>query len=97
MIKYRPHKGNLADAMKEYREFNTVEEMKKFIVDDWNNQWGHVMDVEDIEIGESLGSDERIGWESIRYVCTKRMGDEDYIKLYDCPQCIGMCDIGEQG
>ena len=97
MIKYRPHRGTLDKSMKEYREFDTVDDMKEFIADDWNSKWGHLIDEEDIVIGESLGSDERIGWKSTRYVCTKRMGDEDYIELYGVPQCIGMCDIGEQG
>jgi len=35
--------------------------------------------------------DNRSGWKDTRYVCTKRFGDKDNIKLYGVPQCIGMC------
>lgn len=40
---------------------------------------------------ESTVNDGRIGWEDSKYVCVKRMGDEDYIQKYGTPQCIGMC------
>ena len=89
MIKYRPHRGSLDEAMKEYQEFDTVDEMIQHIVHEW---WGYI-DAEDIVIGESHGSDDRICWKSWRYVLTKRIG----VYHYDTPQCIGMCDLGELG
>ena len=92
MIKYRPHRGCLADAMAEAREFETVEELKAHVWKSWNETNGVVwFDQEDIVIGEILGDDDRIGWENVRHVCVKRMGSEDYMALYESPQCIGWC------
>ena len=31
--------------------------------------------------------------EKHKIVYIKRYYDEDYIELYGCPQCIGMCDL----
>lgn len=31
MIKFRPHKRLLSESMKEFKEFETIEEMKKYI------------------------------------------------------------------
>jgi hypothetical protein len=87
MIIFRPHRGSLADAMAEVKEFENEEQMKEHIVKDW--QW--FISFEDIVIGELLINDKRIGWKDTRYVCTKRMGNDDYMKIYHCPQCIGMC------
>lgn len=87
MIKYRPHKGLLSESMKECKEFETIEEMKKYIAKEMEG----FADESDIGIGESNGIDERISWKSWRYVCIKRCSS---IK-YDTPQCVGMCDLGE--
>lgn len=90
MIKYRPHKGLLDEAMKETKSFDTVNEMYEHILSDWNNQgFGELFAKDDLSIGEDFGADERIGWKETRYICTKRMRDE----VYDTPQCIGMCSI----
>ena len=86
------YKGSLDESMKEAREFDTFEEMINFIVKDWNKIWGvKWFTAEDVVIDEHIINDERIGWEDTRYVCVKRMGDEDYMKLYSDPQSIGMC------
>lgn len=87
MIIFRPHRGSLADAMAETKEFENEEQMKEYIVKDWN---GYIS-FDDIVIDDLVTIDERIGWKDTRYVCTKRLGDEDYIQKYGCPQCIGMC------
>lgn len=88
MIKYRPHRGSLADAMAEAREFATIEEMKAHVWNCWNGKDGVVwFDIEDIVIGEILGDDSRIGWKNVRHVCIKRCGGE----VYATPQCIGWC------
>ena len=90
MIKYRPHRGSLEDAMKEAREFVSIDEMYTHILDDWNSSgFGALFDKEDLSVSESLGEDERVGWKDFRYVCTSRMGNETYSQ----PQCIGMCSI----
>ena len=87
MIIYRPHRGSLDEAMSEAKEFNDETEMKKYIVE----QWDGYLSVEDIVIGDIGLNDDRNGWRDTRYVCTKRMGSQDYIREYGCAQCIGMC------
>ena len=88
MYIYRPHRGLLADAMKESKEFNTKEEMFNYIVETQGNFLGQrCFGVEDLIIKDNPVVDHRIGWLDTRYVCTKRWGDE----VYAVPQCIGMC------
>lgn len=87
MIIYRPHRSTLDEAMKEAMVFNSEREMFEHIV----KQWDGLIGAEDLSISEPLGDDERIGWKDCRYVLTNRCGNRDYIKLYGCTQCIGMC------
>lgn len=87
MLIYRPHRSNLTDALKEAKEFKNEQEMKEFIVKQWNNQFS----ASDVIIDTKVVNDIRIGWSDTRYVCVKRMGCEDYIALHGVPQCIGMC------
>jgi len=87
MIIYRPHKGSLVDAMAEAKEFNNEQEMKEYIVKYWDNY----LSLDDIVIDDNPINDDRIGWKDTRYVCTKRLGEDDYMKKYGYPQCIGMC------
>lgn len=87
MIKYRPHKGGLSEAMEHYKEFNTIDEMKQHIVDYFDG----MVKYEDIIIGEIIGEDDRIGWKACRHVCTKAFGSEKY----PIPQCIAWCDLGD--
>jgi len=91
MIIYRPHRGHLNEAMVEAKEFDTELEMKQFIVDDWNNIFPNVLAIDDIVIDSESIVDESIGWMDTRYVCTKSLGTDNYMKLYGLPQCIGMC------
>ena len=92
MIIYRPHRRTLAEAMQEAREFPTLEAMKEYIVQESKAVWGTPMfAVDDIVLGEESVTDERNGWKDTRYVCVKRMGNEDYMEKFGCPQCIGMC------
>lgn len=90
IIRFRPHRGLLADSMREAVLFRDEEEMFKYICDVWNNSERRIMfRPEDLSIGENLGKDSRINWTETRYVCTKRMGDT----VFDTPQCIGMCSF----
>ena len=89
MIRYRPHIGSLSDSMREAKTFVNISDMLKHI----EMYWLGYVDMRDIVISESYGEDRRIGWKSWRYVCTKRYGNE----IYENPQCIGMCDLGERG
>ena len=92
MIKYRPHRSGLEESLKEARTFDNFEQMKEFIMNDWNNSgFGNLFDMNDIVIGDILGDDDRIGWKNVRHVCVKRIGDADYMQLYGTPQCIAWC------
>lgn len=94
MIIYRPHRGGLAEAMSEAKEFETIEDMKKYILEYWMQHAPHgdkPFELSDIVIGDETSDDNRIGWRNVRLVCVKRFGGEDYMKEYGCPQCIGMC------
>ena len=85
MIKFRPHRGSLSEAMSEMKIFDSKEDMFNAIVEDWNG----AISYEDLSITENLGEDKRTDWEETRHVCTKRIGNE----VYDTPQCIGMCSL----
>lgn len=88
MYIYRPHRGNLYEAMKECKEFNTKEEMIDFISAESSYLTGKPLyDPKDIIIGLSLINDCRIGWKDCRGVFVKRMGNEHF----PIPQCIGWC------
>ena len=90
ILKFRPHKGSLDDAMQEAREFNTVDSMFEYIVSLWEQlELGKVLKKEDFCIGSWLGPDERIGWKACWAVCTYRCGNQEY----NIPQCIGMCSM----
>ncbi len=96
MIIFRPHRMgmDIGEAMADAKEFDSVEEMKKYIVKIHEGLSGskELFTTDDIVIDEnSAVNDDRIGWEDSMYVCVKRMGDEDYMKKYGTPQCIGMC------
>lgn len=75
MIIFRPHRGSLADAMAEAKEFENVEKMKNYIVKMWNDGWqgpNDLFSADDIVINDdSLVNDERIGWEDSKHVCVK--------------------------
>jgi hypothetical protein len=93
-IKYRPHRGSLEESMALQKEFQSIEEMFKYIE---NESYSSISGIrlyraEDLSIGESLGKDERIDWKETRYILTKRCG----MVIYDTPQCIGMCSIEEE-
>lgn len=87
MIIYRPHKGTLVDSMAEAKEFNTIREMKEYIVKEWDS----LFSIDDIVFENGIINDDRTGWKDTRYVCITRLGKDDYIKAYAYPQCIGMC------
>lgn len=98
MVIYRPHRGGLAEAMAEAKEFNSFNEMKRYIFEEHKKYFIDLgysnppFEIEDIEIdAQNPHNDERIGWHDTMYVCVKRYGNKDYIKEYGTSQCIGMC------
>ena len=86
MFKYRPHRGALEDAMKEAKEFITMDQMFDYIV---RSDPFHALRKEDLSITENLGKDDRINWSETRNVLTKRYGKD----VYDTPQAIGWCSM----
>ena len=87
-IIYRPHRGSLSQSIREARIFNSEEEMKAWIVEEWARPFGYkLFNIEDIVIDKEEINDSRIYWKDTRYVCIKRCGSE----FYSYPQCIGMC------
>jgi hypothetical protein len=87
-IIYRPHRGGTVfDSLEEAKEFDSIQEMKEYIVKQWDNYFL----VEDIVIIGKPLNDNRINWKDVRYVCSKRFGNEDNIAKYGTPQCIGYC------
>lgn len=92
-IRYRPHRGSLEAAMREYREFDSVADMFQFVSDEWCSIIKDYVLPEDLVIHRSSGPDDRIGWKASRNLCTTRFGDTYFAH----PQCIGMCDLREKG
>lgn len=92
MIIYRPHRGGLAEAMALEKEFETIKEMKEYIVQQHTDEeMGAAFEIDDIVIGDENAEDYRIGWNNTCYVCVKRYYSEDFIEKYGAAQCIGMC------
>ena len=88
MIRYRPQRGTLVDAMKEYKEFNTLGEMFEYIASTTPLPQG----ISNLSISEDYGCDSRIGWKHSHYVLTTAFGTTTN---YDNPQAIGYCSIEE--
>lgn len=85
MIKYRPHRRMLDEAMAEMKTFSTIDEMYDYIASHSDGLFSK----EDLSVSDDLGKDRRIDWKETRYVCTRRFG----AAAYSIPQCIGMCSI----
>lgn len=92
MVIYRPHRGGLLESLAEAREFNSFEEMKKYLLEHYQSILPSLtpFEIDDIVIDEVI-DDNRCGWHDTRDVCLKRLCEDNYIEMYGCPQCIGMC------
>lgn len=89
MIKYRPVRGSLLDAMSAHRDFLTVQDMFEWIVEHYASiSCGPApFDVSDLVLGDTVVNDRRIGWVDTRAVCVKR-----WLSItYEHPACIGHC------
>lgn len=92
MILYRPHRGGFREAMALAMEFDSIDSMKEYIVQEHTDQdFGPALSIEDIVIGDEERYDPRNGWYT-RHVCTKRYHNE----IFPVPACIGMCDISKE-
>ena len=84
---YRPHRGTLADAMEEVKEFDTYEEMLDYIQKEHKIGKNFAFNKEEIRIAY-YGYDSRIDWET--YIVTvDRYFNDDYLKKHHYPQAIG--------
>ena len=92
MIKYRPHRGGMSEAMEEAKEFDSIDDVKVYVYQQHKELHGKApFGLDDIVIGEAVGDDSRIGWKNVRQVCVKRYFADDYMAKYGCAQCIGWC------
>ncbi len=98
MIIFCPKVKYWCDVKGNSIEFQTEEEMKKYICKEYKELYkklgydGSPFEISDIVIdSENPIDDERIGWHDTMYVSIKRFGEEDYIKEYGVPSSIGTC------
>lgn len=92
MVIYRPHRGGLAEAMAEAKEFESFEEMKRYIYWAVGERDGvKPFAIEDIVVADDLHEDVRVGWKDSRHIGIKRYYSEDFMQMYGVPQCIGQC------
>lgn len=87
MIIFRPQRSTLEESMAEAKEFESIEEMKKYIVEQSNNSFS----IQDIVISTIEINDTRTGWEDSKFVSVKLSGKQDPTKDFMAPQAIGIC------
>lgn len=87
-VLYKPIRASLDESMKELKEFDNVEELLKWLCEDYYIRCGIKMfGAEDINFSYYC-YDKRIDWPT--YVVTvNKFGEEDYLKKYHRPQAIG--------
>lgn len=81
MIKYREHRGSLEDSLDTSREFDTIKELFKFLINEMSQYCCHIS-IQDIKV-EYYGFDERCNQE-LYVVSSEKIGVfgfiyEDYI------------------
>lgn len=93
MIKFRPHRGGLAESLAETKVFNTIEEMEDYIrsndklgvIDYFSKHRNSLMpeDIRDkeISIDKEVHFDKRCNWYTQHVLCYGN--------------CIGMCDLSD--
>jgi hypothetical protein len=83
MYIYRPQRSTLIEAMDEMVEFETFEELARYLVILHCNAF----DESDVVLDNVSHADYRIKWMDTRYVLVKRYKN----KVYSTPQVIGYC------
>lgn len=76
MIRYRPQYSSISRSLKDEEIFESVEEMTAVLFDRWSRIFRFIESkspfaIEDIEIGESIGYDNRTGWHNVRPIRIK--------------------------
>jgi hypothetical protein len=87
MLKFIPCRKTLNEAMKKRSFFNTVEELKTYVI----SFYGNLFTEDDVVINEREIDDGKDSWYHTHYLCVKRFRHKEY----ECPQCVGMVDIEE--
>lgn len=88
MVIYRPLRETLAEAMLEAKEFETIDDLKEYLLK-YHNANRDIISMEDISITDIGRRDPRSGWWDVKQVRTNRFGEKDYIARYGVAQCIG--------
>ena len=94
---YRPQRGGLAEAMKEVKEFDTVDELRSHVASHFNDISPDLVNPDDVVIDEESRSDPRIGWGNEHMVLINKCGGTDFIQEYGCGQCVGFVNINTFG
>lgn len=87
MVIFRPHRGGLKEAMKEAMEFDSIDEMLKYICAEHNAAVPFFkIKTSDIYIEDMKDSDERVGWHNLYYLIFERWSkisdQEGYLKYF---------------
>ena len=87
VIRFTPHRGTLEEAMKEYKEFRTIEELKEYVLSYCISIYVPAT-AEQVLISENMlpygVAENRTGWKEWRYVSIKDQG------------VVGHCSIEEK-
>lgn len=87
MVIFRPHRGGLEEAMEEAMEFDSIDEMLKYICAKHNTAVPFFkIKTSDIYIKDMKDSDERVGWYNLYYLIFERWSkisnQEGYLKYF---------------
>ena len=87
MVIFRPHRGGLKEAMEEAMEFDSIDDMLKYICVEHNTTVPFFkIKTSDIYIEDMKDSDERIGWHNLYYLIFERWSKisnkEGYLKYF---------------
>ena len=94
-VLYRPSGSQLTldEAMERVEEFSSLDEMLDFLMKKHSLNGTPAFTKRQIYISDH-GYDARIDWQT--YIITvSRYFNEDYMKMYHCPQAIGFCTFKE--
>ena len=87
MIIFRPIRVTLEESLVCAEEFENEDKLKEYLCIKFDNAFTK----EDIVIKEELIQDNRTSCVNTYHVCINRCGNDNYIEIYGCPQCIGYC------
>lgn len=92
-ILYRPQRSTLDEAMAEVKEFPSVDDMFKYLVEEHSIDGKRAFEKDEIYISD-YGYDNRIKWKTYLISVTRYFG-KNYAQKYHYPQAIGYCTFKE--